>query len=158
MRRQRTVLLLIAACLAAVVLLTWAAVSGLQADLARRGRKFLHEQRRREALARREEAISQSTAIKRAVTAEVVAGRLRLAEAAQRFRQASALLNDGQDELLGRAAPAEDEQEVYDAVLPWVAVSLRDDPPRQAEVCARLDSERRRHLPRLVPGPQPAHP
>jgi hypothetical protein len=68
------------------------------------------------------------------VTAEVIANRLSLAEAEPRFPKA--------DALLGRDGPAVDEQDVYQGVLFWVAATLRDNPARQAEVCARLKRER----------------
>jgi hypothetical protein len=96
---------------------------------------------RGDALETRDEALRHCLAGKVEVTEEVIAGRLSLAEAIDRFRRLHALLDDGQDEVLGSTSPAGDDEEVARNVIRWVSHALNDQPSRRVEVVARLEKE-----------------
>jgi len=84
----------------------------------------VEELQRSNALETRDGALTPCQDGKRAVVAEVIAGRMALPEAAERFRELPALLDDGQDDTLGSYAVAEDEEGMCRSILSWVAVLL----------------------------------
>jgi hypothetical protein len=69
---------------------------------------------------------------------ELIAGRLTLAEAAERFERLDALLDDGQDELAGAFTGVRDRAAATASVIRRVATA------RRAEALARLQRERAR--------------
>jgi hypothetical protein len=103
------------------------------------GQALSQEQNLAEALEKRDAAVRRRLAGKAEVTAEVVAGRVSLAEAIDRFRR---LQDDGQDEAPGTPSRrAGDDDEIAQNVLRWASWWLCRDPSRQAEVMARLEKE-----------------
>jgi hypothetical protein len=72
----------------------------------------------------------------------VIAGRLSLTEAAERFGQLGDLL-DGQQGLIAPYKGLEGEEALCGNVIVWVASVRTDDPARQARVRACLEAEYR---------------
>jgi len=110
-------------------------------------RVFLEEIARAEALTARDLAVQRSIEGKRQVARDLADGKLGLAEAAERFRSLTALLDDGQDDILGSYNLCEgDAQDVFDHILCWVKAVLRDQPGECARVVARLNQEWEQHV------------
>jgi hypothetical protein len=138
---------------------------GGRADAWEAARELLRELRRSEALDVREDTARRYNDGKRAVTAEVIAGRLSLAEAAERFGQLGDLF-EGNAMLIGAYRAPAGEQELARNVLTWVAAAPADSSSRRAALLARLLAEYRErfgadHSPelatvsaRLAPGPR----
>jgi hypothetical protein len=104
--------------------------------------RLRQEQVRSDALKKRYEAVLRCVEGKAEVTAEVVAGRLSLVEAIDRFRRLQALQDDGQDELLGTPSHlAVNDDEIAQNILRWVFSALCEEPSRRAAVMTRLEKE-----------------
>jgi hypothetical protein len=103
---------------------------------------LLAELRRRDALEDRSEATFRCNEGKRAVTEEVIAGRLSLAEAAERFAQVGEGLDYGGAGLGHYKAPVT-ERDVCRNVITWAAAALPAGSSRRAAVLARLEAEYR---------------
>ena len=137
------------------VLVPWlGGPSLLPADLHKVLRTLLEQREREATLQARDDALLDSLAVKRLITADVIAGRTSLAEAVAEFRR----LRQRQREELGPDFPGVGD-EIDDAgmarqVMTWVLRELRDDPRRDA-VLDRLeaDLEDGKLFP---PGPEPA--
>lgn len=111
-------------------------------DGAAPGQGLWQEQTRAEALEKRDAAVRRRLAGKAEVTAEVVAGRLSLAEAIDRFRRLEALRDEGPDGVPGTPSrPALDDDEIAQNVLRWASWWLCEEPSRRAEVMTRLEKE-----------------
>jgi hypothetical protein len=76
--------------------------------------------------------------------AELVAGRITLRQAAERFRELNALVDDGNDDVVGPYQVQSGEEALWRNVLVWVRAELhtRRD-PNAAEVFARLEADYR---------------
>jgi hypothetical protein len=134
-----------------------------RADAWRLARELLAEARRGEALAAREAASRRYIAAKRAVADEVIAGRLSLAEAAERFARLNGLLDGDGAGLAPYKCPV-GEQALCANVIVWVSATLPRGSSQRASVQARLEAEYRERfgaappprrvgrLPRLSPG------
>jgi len=110
-------------------------------------RELLAEVVRGEALSVRDTAVQRSLAGKREVVRDLADGKLTLAEAAERFRSLNALLDDGQDDILGSYNLAEgDGQDVFENIICWVEMYLRDRPRKCARVVRRLRREWEQHV------------
>src|SRR5262245_60011952 len=133
-------------CVFGLVLLPWLGGPALfGADFEEVYRMLIAEQVRGEALETRDGAILRCLEGKQGVTAALIAGRLTLAEAAERFERLTGLLDDGQDDVLGAYQSAgTDRSELYRNVILWVKVTLHDKPRERAEVIDRLERERAR--------------
>jgi hypothetical protein len=99
-----------------------------------------------------EEALGQRLAACRAVLAaktevlnELIAGRLTLRQAAERFHELYALVEDGNDEVVGRYRVVQGEEALCRNVLTWAESVLyqRGDKSTKAKVLARLKEEYR---------------
>jgi hypothetical protein len=130
-----------------------------QADAWRLARDLLAEARRGEALDARDAASRRYNEAKQAVTDEVIAGRLSLTEAAERFARLGESL-DGDEGVIPRYKGPVGEQALCGNVIVWVSASRPDGSGRQARVRARLEAEYRERFgaepPRTVwsaPGP-----
>ncbi|HZY84735.1 MAG TPA: hypothetical protein VFE78_07880 [Gemmataceae bacterium] len=104
---------------------------------------MLWEWQRDEALVRQLGLANRCTAAKQAVTAEVVAGRLSLAEAAYRFAEAGEGVDGGT--WLGRCPRASSELDASLNVLSWVAFDT-ENYPGSPEAFSRLLAEYRRQF------------
>jgi hypothetical protein len=147
---SRPVLLTAAVLIACLALIFWGSKGAPPAE-------FLLELSRRETLEQHDEVIQRVSAGKHQVTAEVLAGRLTLREAAERFRQLDALLDDRAGEARGLAPRARTEEERCRYVLHWVASAGPEEPARAASVVARLEEEYRQRFGR-DPEPPPTYP
>jgi hypothetical protein len=101
-------------------------------------RDLLRECRRVEALERREERSLHLNEAKAAVTAEALAGRLTLAEAASRFGQAEEAVDDGGDDFLYPYRSVTGERGLSLNVLIW-ATGRAGEVPGSAAALARLE-------------------
>ena len=79
--------------------------------------KLLFESRRLEALRYRTEMVLQNLEVKRAIVAEIVAGRLTLREAAIRFQEANHEVENNDPDLLPDFQMPATEEGVYQQVL-----------------------------------------
>jgi hypothetical protein len=129
----------------AVVLVVCLALLGWGLQGVRDPADLLREGYRDEALEQRLVVVRQVSAGKREVTAEVLAGRLTLREAAERFRQLNALLDNG----TAPRAGTEEERCLY--VIYWAQGELPEQ-PGGAAVLARLEEQYRREFGH-APGP-----
>jgi hypothetical protein len=100
---------------------------------------------REEALEQRLETWRSLTAGKTRTAAELIAGRVTLRQAAERFRELNALLDDGNDEVVGPYRMGSGEEALWQNVLVWVRAELykRADKATEAKVLARLKEEYR---------------
>jgi hypothetical protein len=105
-------------------------------------RELLWELRRSEALGVREDKSRRYNEGKKAITAEVVAGRLSLAEAAERFGQLADLF-EGDPALLGAYRAPDGERELARNVITWAVAAPPDNSSRRAAVLAHLLAEYR---------------
>jgi hypothetical protein len=131
---------MLAVVLVAGVLVPWLGGPALlDDDLTETCRILWVEQVRRDALLARDRTAMASLEIKKKTVEEIVAGRLTLQEAADRFRASQEALDDGLDDLVGhyKVVPSE---EANQHVILWVSSVLRKD-PRKAEVLGRLKKE-----------------
>jgi hypothetical protein len=126
-----------------------------QADAWRLARDLLTEARRGEALDSREEGARRYSKAKHAITDEVIAGKLSLTEAAERFAQLGDLVEVEKD-FLGAYKGPEGEQELCGNVIVWVTASPSS--PQQAKVRARLEAEYRARFGAEPPRPGYADP
>lgn len=116
-----------------------------RADAWRLASELLRETRRCEALDARDAVCRRYNEAKQAVTDEVIAGRLSLTEAAERFAQLGELFDADAGPLAAYKAPA-GEQALCGNVIIWVAASRADPAGRQAEARARLEVEYRQRF------------
>ena len=105
-------------------------------------RQLLAEVRRSQALGAREEASRRYNRAKQAVTDELIAGRLSLAEAAERFAQLSELM-EGPNPGIGSYKEPAGEQAVWRNVITWVSARVARGSSQQEAVLARLEAEYR---------------
>jgi hypothetical protein len=132
--------------LGCVVFLTLFFIAGLSWWLTGNWSPFhlgglLEEQsRRRDTLQTELEAVNRCAEGKLTVARQVADGDLTLHDAAMRFRQ----LHTDRDTVLGEKAspdtPKSDE-ELYQNVIAWVGIILKDDPVRARMTTARLEAE-----------------
>jgi hypothetical protein len=113
-------------------------------------RWLLAEARRRDALDVREEATRRYNQSKQAVTDEVIAGRLSLTEAAERFAQFGELM-DGAGPSIGRYVGADDEQALCRNVIVWASCALPRGSSQQTAVLDRLKAEYRERFGAAAP-------
>jgi hypothetical protein len=115
------------------------------------------EGQREEALDQRLTASHRLLATKTGVVNELIAGRLTLPEAADRFRELSArVAGDGNDDMIGAYRVVSGEEALCHSVLLWAEAELRHgpDPSAAAAVLARLQAAYRERFGR-DPGPMP---
>jgi hypothetical protein len=143
----------LAALLAAVLLPAVGAPSLFSGEALEMGRRVFDELVRQEALAARDGAVLRVIEAKKEVVAGLIAGKLTLADAADRFAQLQGLVDDGQDDVLGpyRGVPHGDVA-VCDNVLAWARGALYGN-PREGEVMARLARQKRDYLAAKAKGP-----
>jgi hypothetical protein len=129
-----------------LVLLPWLGGPALfGADFGEVCRTLMAEHTRGEALETRTEATVRCLEGKGEVTRELIAGRLTLAEAADRFERLSDQLDDARDDVPGaHRAAANNRSAMYGHVIRWVEVALASRPRQSAEVLARLEREQAR--------------
>ena len=101
---------------------------------------LLNEEKRAGALDARREMTGRCLAGKREACAELIAERMTLVEAADRFERLDALLDDGQDEVAGTFRRVSGRSEAIASVMHWVSRTVDD--ARRAEVLGRLERER----------------
>jgi hypothetical protein len=132
--------------LVGLVLLPWLGGPALfGGDFGDVYRLLIAEQARSDALETRVDAALRSIHAKEEISAELIAGRMTLAEAADRFERLAERFDDSPGELPAEyRAAAGDRAAVYAEVIGWVKVSLQGRPREQAEVVARLERERAR--------------
>jgi hypothetical protein len=132
---------LLAVLLLAGVLVPWLGGPALlDGDVSASCRVLWIELVRRDALHARDRTMVERLEIKRKTVEEIVAGRLTLQEAAERFRASQGPVDDGLDDLIGPSTVVPDDLMSLN-VIRWVSCHLREDPPRQAAVLARLKKE-----------------
>jgi hypothetical protein len=162
MTARRTLLVLTAAALAA-------ASACLALALARRAAGDLEtlvwEDRRAGAMDRRRAVSRRIIEGKTWVVAELIAGRLTLPEAAGRFRELHALVEDDDQGVLAPYRVVTGEEALCRTVLTWVEAELWYEPDQAAApIRARLQAEYRQQFghdpvpeygPPSIPGPSP---
>jgi hypothetical protein len=116
-----------------------------QADTWGLAQYLLKEARRSEALDLREEASRRYSQAKHAVTDEVIAGRLSLAEAAERFAQIGDLLDSNEADIGKYIQPVGEEALCRNVIL-WVSVNLPRASSKREAVLARLKAEYRQRF------------
>ncbi|HZY83920.1 MAG TPA: hypothetical protein VFE78_03760 [Gemmataceae bacterium] len=119
---------------------------GSDRSLASAGSLLLREMQRGEALSSRDEAVRRCLTAKTRITAEVVAGRLGLTEAAAAFQEWNETVKDGNEHWVGVYRTAEDEEAVCRNVIVWAANATERDPERRDAVVGRLEEELRQFL------------
>jgi hypothetical protein len=119
-------------------------------------RVLLREWRRDEVLERRQRLLELSKKAKSGVVAEVIAGRVTLAEAVRSFRDINNAREDDGGDILGPLQRPATEEGVYLSVLSWVEAELRGH-PRAATILAPLKEEYRQRF-GDVPSPGPSMP
>jgi hypothetical protein len=119
-------------------------------------RALAREARREEALGRRGAASQRVLEAKHQAVNELLAGRITLREAAERFGELNALVRDDNDALIGAFPVACGEEALCRNVLSWAEAECRHR-PGLAPALARLEEEYRRRFGR-DPGPWPALP
>jgi hypothetical protein len=136
-------MLRVASCLAAAALVAFVTGRGACGPpLADLHRLLVSEPALEEELDTRLQAVRLCEAGKEEAVGELLAGRLTLAEAADRFQ----LLEARRDEGTGR--PPRDRAAALRAVIRWASTRLTGGPNEQAEALARLEHE----LARLAAG------
>jgi hypothetical protein len=110
----------------------------------------------KEALVQRLAACCSVQSAKAEAVNDLIAGRLTLRQATERFRELNALMDDGNDELVGPYQVVRDEEPLCRSVLAWAEVQLyqRGDKATEAKVLTRLKEEYRKRFGR-DPGPWP---
>jgi hypothetical protein len=101
------------------------------------------ELQRREALESRDARLWRCREAKARVTAELLAGRLSLAEAAEAFREVNETLQDADDAWVDPYRFADNEEAVCRTVIAWARHDTGCDPARRAAVVGRLEEELR---------------
>jgi hypothetical protein len=153
MRQLRSGCLCLSAAVALVGLAVFAArfVPGLDALLpAPDG--YLREQQRNVQLRDDMADIDRVVADKHALTAEVIASRLSLVEAARRFRDLDAAAPQFNREAFCRTWPGRTDEERYcREVMGFVRTTLTDEPGRRQLVMGRLETELGDYLRRTEP-------
>ena len=117
-------------------------------------RVLLREWRRDEVVERRQRLLELSNKAKSGVVAEVIAGRVTLAEAVRSFWDINNAWDDDGGDVLGPLRRPATEEGVYLCVLSWVEAELRGD-PRAAMILAPLKEEYRQRF-GDVPSPGPS--
>jgi hypothetical protein len=133
----------------AVLALGWL---GSDQSLASAGNVLYRELQRGEALSGRDELVRRTLEGKTQITAELVAGRLTLPEAAAAFREWNETLDDGKGAWVAPYVTPADQEAVCRNVIVWAAQSTESDPERQAAVVGRLEEELRQFLHPGAPG------
>jgi hypothetical protein len=106
-------------------------------------RWLLREARRTAALDQRAEEMAQIHQVKRAVSEEVIAGRLTLQEAAAQFRDADTIVETNHDGLIGSYRTPQTEEGLCRQVIAWVGGVLTEQ-GRSSErkaIVRRLEKE-----------------
>jgi hypothetical protein len=91
------------------------------------------ESRRSQALRYRMEMVAHSIAVKRAIVAEIVAGRMTLHEAVARFEEANQTIENNDSDLLPDYHRPTTEKGVYQQVLSWMQFEVAHLPAERAE-------------------------
>ncbi|HEY7311492.1 MAG TPA: hypothetical protein VH643_19170 [Gemmataceae bacterium] len=97
------------------------------------GRWIVFESRRSEALRHRSEAVAHGSEIKKAIVADLRAGRLTLREAAAQFREANQMVENGVPEMVADYRTPTSEEGLCRQVLAWVWAEVADLPTEQQE-------------------------
>lgn len=93
------------------------------------------------------------SAEKQRVTGDVIAGRLTLAEAAERFARLDAEWLDRAGPLNIIYTPPVGREPVWGSVIAWVKIALADAPDQGASVVSRLEAEYRDYFGHASPSP-----
>jgi hypothetical protein len=108
---------------------------------------FLREQQRNLQLREGMAAVNRVSADKHELTAEVIAGRLGLVEAAQRFREIDAAAPTFNHEALVLTWPGRTDEERYcREVMGFVRATLSEEPDRRQLVMGQLETELNHYL------------
>ncbi len=109
---------------------------------------LVREANRGEAMTRRLATTRRVSEGKHHVVAELIAGRITLREAAERFRELNALADDGNDDLIAPFRVVSGEEEALCRnVYFWTEAKLRHRrEPGAAEILARLKTEYRQYF------------
>jgi hypothetical protein len=112
-------------------------------SLAHVGGMLYREMQRGAALSKRDEMVRRCLEAKTRITAEVVAGRLTLLEAAAAFQECHESVKAGNDSWAGTYQAPGDEEALCHNVILWATKATRRDPELQAAVVGRLEEELR---------------
>ena len=107
--------------------------TGAETGLVQQVRRLLFEARRTEALVQRNAAVEESLALKRAIVAELRAGRLTLHEAVRQFAEANDGIQRDDPELVGEYLKPATQEGQYLQVLRWVENEASDLSPGQVK-------------------------
>lgn|GEM_PF-5655458 len=140
---SRMIVCAAAALLLSTILFYFAdAWSGEKTSALQAARKLVLESRRNQALSARAEEISHSLTIKRAIIAQLVAGRLHLREAISQFHKANEMIENMDLDLVPPYQRPTDSAGVGRQVLLWVRNEITSWPPEKARpLLADLESE-----------------
>jgi hypothetical protein len=118
-------------------------------DWRNQAHRFLFEARRTEALYRRGAQMSQSAEVKRAITNEVIAGRLTLREAAKQFEAADKVIEAAHEGMVASYRVPHTEEERCRQVIGWVrnVLSERYSSSEIEPVLHRLEKELQTEFP-----------
>ena len=106
------------------------------------GRWIVFESRRSDALRHRSEAAAQGGEIKRAIVADLRAGRLTLREASAQFREANQMVDKGVPDMVADYRTPTSEEGLCRQVLAWVWSEVADLPAeKQESILAPLRQE-----------------
>jgi hypothetical protein len=126
--------------------LVFSSVDGEGGSLAR---SLLIEVRRSEALRLRKVEIAESMSLKSAITEELIAGRLTLREAEERFRDADTIVESDREGLLPHYRLASSDRELCRQVMAWTENKLKEKlNPREAR---RVQRQLRRQVEEQFP-------
>jgi hypothetical protein len=97
------------------------------------GRWIVFESRRSEALQHRSEAVARGAEVKKAIIADLLAGRLTLREAAAQFDEANQLVENEPGSMVASYRTPTSEEGLCRQVLAWVRNEVANLPPEKAE-------------------------
>ncbi len=113
-----------------------------QADVIQLSRWLVYETRRTEALRHRAEMIAQAQDVRGEIIATVVAGRLSLRQAMAQVQRANELVENLDEDLVGRYWTPTDPEGVARQVLAWVDAAATLSPSSETScILATLDDE-----------------
>lgn len=126
---------------------------GADGEIHELARWVLFEMRRSDALQQRRQEMTEAMQLKKVITEEYIAGRLRLQEAAKQFRAADAIVQHDSEGLVAAYLMPETEHGLCMQVQVWTEIALSDgySSLEAEEVRCRLEEE----LNELFPSPEP---
>ena len=123
-----------------------------EVSLLQLARSVVLESRRTEALRYRSETLTYSLTIKKAIVAEILAGRLTLHESAPQFEEANELIDTGDSDLLAAYYIPTTNEAVCEQILTWVRSEAERQPGNAAKAIVEgLESEFQKMFGRSCP-------